>query len=635
MIVIAAALNPASAQCVALPGCELVWADEFDGAEVDLTKWSFQLGDGDEVGLPSGWGNNELQFYQAENATVADGMLTITAREESINGFDYTSARMRSLGKGDWTYGRIEMRAKMPFGPGMWPAFWMLPSDSLYGGWAGSGEIDIVELIGNNPERVLGTIHYGAPWPFTFYSSENYYLPAGTFNDDFHLFAIEWELGEIRWYVDDILYSTRNSWFSTGGPFPAPFNADFHLLLNLAVGGNLPGPPNVWTSFPQEFVIDHVRVFQSPPIVSIATPTAGDALFPGDDLTITAQTLDTVSIQRVQFLQDKALLGEDLTPPYELTIPGVAAGCYRLRARAWDETGTPTTSAPVDLVVGEGCPQAPYLLAPVILPGVIEVENYDLGGQDVSYNDLDSSNNGGAYRPMDGVDLEGTADLDGGFNLGWTMPGEWLEYAVDVEAGTYDLELRVASLTLGGTMHLELNGVDVTGPISFPATGGWQDWNSATVEGVTLHPGRQTMRVVIDSGAFNLNKIRVMDPPDQDQDGVADRDDRCVSSIMDPTIIIQACDSLTPNLLDDDGCTFSDSIAEAAAGADNHGRFVSAVAQMMNDAKRRRLINGSEKAAVVSCAAQSDLPLSELKVDRISRSRSKSSAAGLAIRSPR
>lgn len=125
---------PAQAQCAELPGCVLVWSDELDGSAVDLGKWTFQLGDGTEVGLPGGWGNNELQYYQAENASVAGGFLTITAREESVGGLDYSSARLRSLGQGDWTFGRMEMRARMPIGQGIWPAFWMLSSDpSIYG----------------------------------------------------------------------------------------------------------------------------------------------------------------------------------------------------------------------------------------------------------------------------------------------------------------------------------------------------------------------------------------------------------------------------------------------------------------------------------------------------------------------
>lgn len=151
------------------------------------------------------------------------------------------------------------------------------------------------------------------------------------------MFAVEWEFGEIRWYVDGMLYATRNSWFSTGGPFPAPFDVDFHLLLNLAVGGNLPGPPDASTVFPQEYVIDYVRVYQvpkDPPIVAITSPASTDMIAPETDLTITVNATDDGSIQQVQFLQDNAVLGEDDTAPYELTIPNVAAGCYTLKARA-------------------------------------------------------------------------------------------------------------------------------------------------------------------------------------------------------------------------------------------------------------------------------------------------------------
>ena len=168
----------------------------------------------------------------------------------------------------------------MPIGQGFWPAFWMLSSDtSIYGPWAASGEIDIVEYIGSDPNRIFGTIHYGASFPGNIFSSTDYFLPSGTFNDDFHVFAMEWEFGEIRWYVDGVQYASRDSWFSTGGPFPAPFDVDFHLLLNMAVGGNLPGPPDGTTVFPQEYVIDYVRVYQvpnDPPVVAITSPTAGD-----------------------------------------------------------------------------------------------------------------------------------------------------------------------------------------------------------------------------------------------------------------------------------------------------------------------------------------------------------------------
>lgn len=259
------AASPAHGQCDRIPECELVWADEFDGTELDTTRWQPMIGTGTNYGLPAGWGNNELEYYQAENATVADGNLTITAREETVGTSDFTSARLRTQGMGEWTYGRFEMRAKMPIGQGLWPAFWMLPSDFRYGGWASSGEIDIMEYLGHEPSRVHGTIHYGARWPQNSYTGNSYDLRTGSLHDDFHVYAIEWERGEIRWYLDDVHYATQTEWFSTAGPYPAPFDVDFHLLLNLAVGGNWPGSPDSTTEFPQELVVDYVRVYQAAP----------------------------------------------------------------------------------------------------------------------------------------------------------------------------------------------------------------------------------------------------------------------------------------------------------------------------------------------------------------------------------
>ncbi|NIM01983.1 MAG: carbohydrate-binding protein, partial [Acidobacteria bacterium] len=181
-------------------------------------------------------------------------------------------------------------------------------------------------------------------------------------------------------------------------------------------------------------------------------------------------------------------------------------------------------------------------------------------------------------------------------------------YTIDVTAGTYDIELRVASLSSGGTLHLEFDGVDRTGPVTFGATGGWQEWITVRIEDVTLSGGIQTLRVVQDTDGFNLNWIRIVPPPDGDADGVPDREDLCVVSDLSPTVVIDGCDSGTPNLLGADGCTFSDDIAGAAAAAPNHGQFVSAVTRLMNRARRARLIRGDQGGAVVSCAARSDLP---------------------------
>lgn len=239
---------------------QLVWSDEFDGSSLDLSKWEHQQG----TGCPNlcGWGNNELQFYRSNNTSVGGGFLTIEAREEGFADADYTSSRIRTRGQGDWTYGRFEMRAKLPIGQGMWSAFWMLPTNSPYGGWAASGEIDIMEGLGHLPQRVYGTIHYGGEWPENTSSGQSLTLSGDDFHSNFHVFALEWEPTELRWYVDGKLFATQTDWGSDGNPLPAPFDTDFHLLLNLAVGGNFPGNPDGSTTFPQQYIVDYVRVYE-------------------------------------------------------------------------------------------------------------------------------------------------------------------------------------------------------------------------------------------------------------------------------------------------------------------------------------------------------------------------------------
>jgi beta-glucanase (GH16 family) len=238
----------------------LVWSDEFngpDGSAVDPNKWSFDIGG-------SGWGNGEWQYYtdRTDNAYVEDEALVIKAQKEDYKGNRYTSARLVTKGQGDWRYGRFEIRAKLPYGQGIWPAIWMLPTDWEYGNWPRSGEIDIMELVGHEPARVHGTLHYGIPHT---YEGDHYDLPGErTFADDYHVFAVEWEPDEIRWYVDGYHYQTQTEWFtsSTKGSEHAPFDQRFHLLLNVAVGGTWPGFPDETTEFPQYMYVDYVRVYQ-------------------------------------------------------------------------------------------------------------------------------------------------------------------------------------------------------------------------------------------------------------------------------------------------------------------------------------------------------------------------------------
>lgn len=238
---------------------QLVWSDEFDGGSVDESKWNFMTGTGN-----GGWGNNELENYRKENATVADGFLIITAKKESYGGSQYTSARMTTKNKGDFLYGRFEMRAKMPLGKGLWPAFWLYPSDSKYGGWAASGEIDMMEYLGHEHQTVHGTLHYGGSWPNNTSKGSSFTLSSGSFAQDFHIFAFEWENGKVRWYVDGKLFRQTSEWWSSGGDYPAPFDQRFYIILNLAVGGNWPGSPNSATMFPQQLTVDYIRVYQAP-----------------------------------------------------------------------------------------------------------------------------------------------------------------------------------------------------------------------------------------------------------------------------------------------------------------------------------------------------------------------------------
>lgn len=242
-------------------GWTLVWADEFDGDAIDPGRWEHEVD-------AWGGGNDELQYYTArrENSFLRDGVLVIEARRERFTGpegtREFTSARLRTRERGDWRFGRFEIRARLPEGQGIWPAIWMLPTDSAYGGWAASGEIDIGELLGHEPSRVHGTLHYGGAFPDNVHSGSAWTLPEGDFASGFHDFALEWERGEIRWYVDGVLYQTQSEWHTRGAPFPAPFDRRFHLLLNVAVGGRWPGNPDDATRFPQRMEVEYVRVYQ-------------------------------------------------------------------------------------------------------------------------------------------------------------------------------------------------------------------------------------------------------------------------------------------------------------------------------------------------------------------------------------
>jgi beta-glucanase (GH16 family) len=281
--------RPTAEPAPAPEGWKLTWGDEFDGKGIDPAKWDFDIGNGffnyDANQWIAGWGNEELQYYtrEPENAFVKEGVLHVRAVKESLHGCGYTSARLRSKKRDgtalfNQTYGRFEFRAKLPTGRGVWPALWMLPQDEKYGPWPASGEIDVMEARGQEPTKVLGTLHHGARWPANTHTGREFVFPEGSTFADFHVYAVEWEPGEIKWLVDGKPYATQSFWWSSSktdgtrgvnpraegdlNPWPAPFDQPFYLIMNVAVGGKFLGKPDKATVFPADMLVDYVRVYE-------------------------------------------------------------------------------------------------------------------------------------------------------------------------------------------------------------------------------------------------------------------------------------------------------------------------------------------------------------------------------------
>ena len=351
-----------------------VWSDEFNGTSLDTSNWSYETGGG-------GWGNAELQNYtnRTQNVRVEGGNLVIEARQEAFGGNAYTSGRIRSIHKRFWKYGKVEARIRVPSAKGVWPAFWMLGESFNGGNWPGCGEIDIMEHIGG--DQNFGSIHWD--WNgHQFYTGQT--GCGGSCGAAYHTYGIEWTPQEIRWQFDGMQYHAANITINNTEEFQQPF----FVLLNVAVGGQWPGPPD-GTAFPQRMLVDWVRVYQQ----------------------------------------------------------GVGP--------------TPTPR-----------PSSPYLGSPVNLPGTVQAENFDLGGQGVGFNETTPGNQGGSAYRTDQAD-SGSVDIASNCAtcVNYIAPGEWLRYAVNVPAaGTYTFNLRHAG-TGGGVFHVETtSGVNVTGAMTQPST---------------------------------------------------------------------------------------------------------------------------------------------------------------------
>ena len=238
-------------------GMTLVWSDEFDESSLNSDNWSHETGTG-----MNGWGNNELQYYRSENTTISNGFLQIEAKREDFSGSSYTSSRITSQDKQEFQYGRIDIRAILPLGNGLWPALWMLGADFPEIGWPQCGEIDVMEMRGREPDRVINSIHYGPNFnerDFDNNESNPYRLSSGTFADEWHVFSLIWDEDKIQWLVNDEVSFT----LPTTGDRTAYFRKEFFFIFNVAVGGDFVAPPDETTVFPQRMYVDYIRVFQA------------------------------------------------------------------------------------------------------------------------------------------------------------------------------------------------------------------------------------------------------------------------------------------------------------------------------------------------------------------------------------
>lgn len=235
---------------------EMVWNDEFTSNAIDAAKWGYDTGGG-------GWGNNELEYYttSADNSYISNGNLVIEAKRQAQGGRDYTSARMLTKGKQTFKYGRIDVRAKMPQGQGLWPAIWMLGADIDQNNWPKCGEIDMMELRGQEPNKFLTTMHFAnSSGTHAQKGGPDQVLPSGNFSSDFHTFSVVRSKDQMRFFLDGNLYFTFTPSDVNGGGYP--FNAPFFMVLNIAVGGDFLGSPNASTVFPQQMQVDYVRYLQ-------------------------------------------------------------------------------------------------------------------------------------------------------------------------------------------------------------------------------------------------------------------------------------------------------------------------------------------------------------------------------------
>lgn len=456
----------------------LVWSDEFNYTGLpDQNKWGYDV-------MKPGTVNNELQNYtenRLENARVENGNLIIEARKDNYQGYTYSSARLVTRGKGDWLYGRVEVRAKLPAGAGSWPAIWMLPTDWVYGGWPNSGEIDIMEHVGKDPGKVHASTH-----SLTYYWKTNTQKTAvisvPDFSTAFHTYTMEWSPSKIDVYVDNVLYFTSYNENKTWREWP--FDQRMHLILNIAVGGDWGGPRINTRSMPWRMAVDYVRVYSYNAPADAQAPTTPSLLVAqsgSSNIKLSWEaSRDNYAVKHYEVYNGSSLVGTTLFPEYAVTglTPETV---YTFKVRAIDYSNNMSAySAPLSASTTK--------VIVTNIPAKIEAENYDLS---------------------QGVQTETTTDTGGGLNVGWIDAGDYMEYVVGVAtAGNFTVSYRAASMNGGGQAQIINTSGTVLTSTNIPATSGWQAWTTVTSAPFFLSQGTHRLRIYASVGGWNLNWLQ-------------------------------------------------------------------------------------------------------------------------------
>ena len=492
---------------------ELVWSDEFDSTHVNDEIWTPWFGTAF---------NNEHQYYtpREKNLSVNDGKLNLIGIRENYSGRNWTSARIKTENAVDFKYGILEVRAKLPAGQGLWPAIWMMPTDDVHGSWPYSGEIDIMENKGHEMDKIQHTVHYSAyAHPGTGNAVADRRSLGGEFTlsgevlNEFHTYKIKWTPDSLIWYFDgNKTYDLTRGEIESGAEV-YPFDEKFYIILNLAIGGDYLGEFQPTESTPDTniFEVDYVRLYQEinkKPTISTGYPREIN-LDTNEIINLQANVSDPDGeIELVSFFINDKLIATDSIAPYSSPWQSNIYGCYTLSVEAKDnDNGITKTENSGMFVVGEGCEKKSFSENPHTIPGILEFENYDYGGLNVSYFDFtEDTNSGNAYRLNESVDIKVDPFDDSNHLISDVQDREWTEYTVDVqESGYYDITLRLISDNASGRVDLLVDGETVTNYSRVTSPCG--NYKCKTRTGILLNSGQKIIRILSATSAGDLDRI--------------------------------------------------------------------------------------------------------------------------------